>query len=83
MGIFYKNMFDYLSLGKKYEVKAVDEFCSLNNIILASSKLPKESRKQFFNDMFERQISSFENEYGLNHWRTALYKAFRNNIDFF
>lgn len=83
LGIFYKNMFDYLSLGKKYEVKAVDEFCSLNNIILASSKLPKESRKQFFNDMFERQISSFENEYGLNHWRTALYKAFHTNIDYF
>lgn len=82
LGISYKNMFDYLSLEKKYEVKAVDEFCSLYQTILASCILPKEAREQFFRDLFERHIIRFEEEYGLNHWRTALYKAFLNDIDY-
>lgn len=67
LALSYKNMFDYLSLGKKYEVKAVDEFCSLYSTISASYSLPKESREELFRNMFELQIIRFKNEYGLNH----------------
>lgn len=84
LGISYKNMFDYLSLGEKYEVKAIDEFCSLHQTILSiyHISITKELRKEFLGNLFEREIIRFETEYGLNHWRTALYKAFLNNIDY-
>lgn len=77
----YKEMFYFLNLAEKYNMRATDMFTGIQCIMRVIMQTMNEDCKNILESITIKQIETYREQFGLNHWRTVMYKAILNYLD--
>ena len=77
----YKEMFYFLNRAEKYNMRATDMFTGIQCNMRVIMQTMNEDCKNILESITIKQIETYREQFGLNHWRTVMYKAILNYLD--
>jgi putative EA31 gene protein, phage lambda len=77
----YKEMFYFLNLAEKYNMRATDMFTGIQCSMRGIMQTVNGDCKNILESITINQIEIYREQFGLNHWRTVMYKAILNYLD--
>lgn len=77
----YKEMFYFLNLAEKYNMRATDMFTGIQCSMRGIMQTMNEDCKNILESIIIQQIETYREAFGMNHWRTVMHKAILNYLD--